>query len=221
VLLRLAYLTMTNTFAFIRLLPRSDHDKEIEILVLRHQLTILQRQVAKPVFTPSDRFVLSGLLHHVPMGALRHLTVLVRPDTIMRWHRDLLRHAGSTARFLIRDRDAMFTATFDAVLADASLQVVTIGVRIPRMNLIMERWIQTCRRELLDRTLIWNQRHLLHALREFETFYNGHRPHRALQKAAPLRPLPNPSSSQARITRLDIRRHDRLDGVLREYRNAA
>ncbi len=38
----------------------------------------------------------------------------------------------------------------------------------------MERWVQTCRHELLDRTLIWNQRHLLHALREFEHFYNEH-----------------------------------------------
>jgi hypothetical protein len=113
--------------------------KEIEILVLRHQLTTLQRQVAKPVFTPSDRFVLPGLLHHVPMGALRHLTVLVRPDTIMRWHRNLLRHAGSAVRFLIRDRDATFPATFDAVLADAGLQVITTGVRIPRMDSIMER----------------------------------------------------------------------------------
>ncbi|WP_433441192.1 integrase core domain-containing protein [Nonomuraea sp. CA-141351] len=89
------------------------------------------------------------------------------------------------------------------------------------MNAIMERWIQTCRRELLDRTLIWNQRHLLHALREFETFYNGHRPHRALRQAAPLRPLPGPGADRAPITGLDIRRRDRLGGVLREYRHAA
>ena len=60
------------------------------------------------------------------------------------------------------------------------------------MNSIMERWVQTCRRELLDRTLIWNQRHLLHALREFEGFYNGHRPHQGIANARPLRPLPPP-----------------------------
>ncbi|WP_207934645.1 hypothetical protein [Actinomadura sp. KC06] len=42
------------------------------------------------------------------------------------------------------------------------------------MNAVMERWAQTSRRELLDRTLIWNQRHLLRALREYETFYNAH-----------------------------------------------
>ncbi|MFG6191799.1 integrase core domain-containing protein [Nonomuraea sp. JJY05] len=74
----------------------------------------------------------------------------------------------------------------------------------------MERWIQTCRRELLDRTLIRNQRHLLHALREFETFHNGHRPHRALRQAAPLRPLPGPGAGRAQIAQLDVCRHDRL-----------
>jgi hypothetical protein len=67
------------------------------------------------------------------------------------------------------------------------------------MNSIIERWIQTCRHELLDRTLIWNQRHLLHALREFESFYNGHRPHRALTHAAPLHTrCPNRSPRQPR-----------------------
>jgi putative transposase len=54
---------------------------------------------------------------------------------------------------------------------------VLSGVQMPRMNAVMERWVQTCRRELLDRTLIWNQAHPLHALREFEQFYNAHRPH--------------------------------------------
>jgi len=78
--------------------------------------------------------------------------------------------AGCRARFLIRDRDGKFPELFDAVLADAGIEVVLSGVRMPRMNSIMERWVQTCRRELLDRTLIWNQRHLLHALREFEGF---------------------------------------------------
>jgi hypothetical protein len=63
--------------------------------------------------------------------------------------------------------------------------------RSTRMNSMMERWIGSCRRELLDRTLVWNQRHLMIALREHEDFYNTHRPHRALKQAAPLRPLPD------------------------------
>ncbi|MER5914316.1 integrase core domain-containing protein, partial [Streptomyces sp. NPDC001982] len=107
-----------------------------------------------------------------------------------------------------------------ALLADAGLKAVTTGIRMPRMNSIMERWIQTCRRELLDRTLIWNQSHLLHALREFETFYNCHRPHRALGQAAPLRPLLEPISVPAQIRHLEVRRQDRLGGTLHEYQRA-
>ncbi|MGK4580391.1 integrase core domain-containing protein [Kitasatospora sp. HPMI-4] len=362
-LLRLAYLAVTNTFTLLRLLPMSDRDKDIEILALRHQLLVLQRQVGKPAFTDTDRAVLAGLLHHLPTDKLRRLLLLVRPDTILRWHRDLLkrRHAatctprrrgrpptvrsirtlvlrlarensswgyrrihgelaalgikvaastvweilrehgippaperdsttwadflrsqahallacdlfetrtltgsrlyvfaaiehatrrvrilgatayptadwvvqlgrnlvmdledaGSRARFLIRDRDSKFTAAFDAVLADAGLEIVKSGVRMPRMNSIMERWIQTCRRELLDRTLIWDQRHLLHTLREFESFYNGHRPHRALGQAAPLRPLPEPITEAGQIRHLEIHRRDRLGGTLHEYQHAA
>jgi putative transposase len=93
---------------------------------------------------------------------------------------------------LIRDRDGKYPALFDAVLADAGIEVVLTGVRMPRMNAIMERWVQTCRRELLDRTLIWNQRHLLHALRAFEAFFNEHRPHQGIANARPLNPLPPP-----------------------------
>ena len=84
-----------------------------------------------------------------------------------------LEDAGSRARFMIRDRDGKFPCLFDAILADAGIETVLSGVQMPRMNAIMERWVQTCRRELLDRTLIWNQAHLPHALREFEQFYNS------------------------------------------------
>ncbi|KAK1177022.1 hypothetical protein B7755_001865 [Streptomyces sp. NBS 14/10] len=79
-LLRLAYLTATNALAFLRLLPMSDRDKNIEILVLRHQPPVLQRQVGKPTLTDSDRAILAGLLHHLPKDRLRHLLLLVRPD---------------------------------------------------------------------------------------------------------------------------------------------
>jgi transposase InsO family protein len=87
-----------------------------------------------------------------------------------------LEDAGCRVRYLIRDRDGKYPALFDQILADAGIEVVRSGVRVPRMNAIMERWVRACRRELLDRTLVWNQRHLLHALREFEIFYNTHRP---------------------------------------------
>jgi putative transposase len=59
------------------------------------------------------------------------------------------------ARFMIRDRGSDFTAAFDAVLAGAGIRTVLCNVRTPRMNAIIERWINGCGRELLDRTLIW------------------------------------------------------------------
>jgi transposase InsO family protein len=132
-----------------------------------------------------------------------------------------LEDAQCRVRFMIRDRDGKFPALFDAVLADAGIEIVLTGVRIPRMNSIMERWVQTCRHELLDRTLIWNQAHLLHALREFEQFYNGHRPHQGIANARPLHPLPPPVANQAQITCHAIQRCPRLGGVLNEYRHAA
>ncbi|MFC6019874.1 integrase core domain-containing protein [Plantactinospora solaniradicis] len=89
------------------------------------------------------------------------------------------------------------------------------------MNSIMERWIQACRQELLDRTLIWNHVHLIHALREYEHHHNQHRPHRGIANARPLRPLPEPITGPATLTRLHVHRHDRLSGLLHEYKNTA
>ncbi|MEU2133984.1 integrase core domain-containing protein [Streptomyces sp. NPDC018352] len=88
------------------------------------------------------------------------------------------------------------------------------------MNSITERWVRTCRRELLDRTLIWNESHLRHALREFEQHYNQHRTHRTLQSAAPLRAVPQPLADD-RIEHLNVRRCDRLGGMVHEYRHAS
>jgi putative transposase len=366
VLLRLVYLSVTNVFGLLRLLPVSDRDKDAEILVLRHQITVLERQLGttRPWFSGSDRAFLAALLHRLPWDVVGRFRLLVRPETVLRWHRDLLarRHAarsrpgrpgrprtvrsirllvlrlarenpswgyrrihgelpglgikvaastvreilrqagidpapdrasttwasflrsqanallacdffetstvtgarlfvlaviehgtrrirvlgatphptaswvvqaarnlvmdledaGCRARFLIRDRDGKYPALFDAVLKDAGVEVVLSGVQMPRMNAVMERWVLTCRRELLNRTLLWNQRHLLHALREFEQFYNCHRPHQGIANARPLRALPSPIPAPDVDARLHIiRRRDRLGGILHEYQHAA
>ena len=364
-LVRLAYLAVSHAFAMARLLPVGEREKDIEILVLRHQIAVLQRQLgpARVRFAPEDRALLAALLAWLPRNRLSMQRLLVRPDTILRWHRDLVRRrhaalsrrkgpgrprtvasirrlvlrlarensgwgyrrihgelamlgikvaastvweilndagiepvperrsstwavflrsqaeailacdfletvalggqrqyvlaviehatrririlgatahptaawvtqaarnlvmdlqdAGATARYLIRDRDTKYPALFDQVLADAGIEVMLTGTRIPRINAIMERWVQTCRRELLDRTLIWNHAHLLHALRDFEIHYNSHRPHRALGQASPMRESPEPITEQARIVHLDVRRRDRLSGILHEYEHAA
>ncbi|WP_406164428.1 integrase core domain-containing protein [Streptomyces sp. NBC_00996] len=357
----MAYLGVTNAFALLRLLPMSNREKDIEILALRHQIDVLERQLSgqRVRFDVGDRALLAALIQGLPREALRR----IRLDTVLRWHRNLIarRHAagsrpkpggrprtvhsiralvlrlarenpnwgyrrlhgellvlgvkvaastvweilkdagidpaperasttwadflrsqadallacdffetvtltgarlyviaviehanrririlGATAhptaswvaqaaknlvmdledancnaRYLIRDRDGKFPQLFDAILQATGIAVVLSGIRIPRMNSIMERWVQTCRRELLNRTLIWNQSHLLHALREFETFYNAHRPHQGLANASPLHPLPKAIDDPERIERLDIRRRVRLGGTLHEYAHAA
>jgi hypothetical protein len=102
VLLRLAYLTVTNTFTVLRLLPLGDRDKDIEILALRHQIAVLERQLGgkKVRFTAPDRAILAAMLHRVRPAVLHRLRLLVRPDTVLRWHRDLLagRHASRSKR---------------------------------------------------------------------------------------------------------------------------
>lgn len=132
-----------------------------------------------------------------------------------------LQDIGATVTHLIRDRDSKYARAFDAVFEAEGIEIVTTGIRVPRMNSITERWVQTCRHELLDRTLIWNRAHLLHVLREFESFYNRHRPHRTLHSAAPLRRVPELITEPDRLDRLDIHRRDRLGGILHEYTNAA
>jgi transposase len=97
VLLRLPYLALTSMFTLIRLLPMSDRDKEAEILALRHQLAVLQRLLGKPKLTWADRALLAALLQPLPRVQLRRLPLIVTPDTVLRWHRDLLRGRHATA----------------------------------------------------------------------------------------------------------------------------
>jgi putative transposase len=100
VLARLAYLGVTNVFALLRLLPGSDRDKDAGILALRHQIMVLERQLdkARPRFSLADRAFLGALLHRLPRDVLGRFRLLIRPETMLRWHRDLLarRHAASS-----------------------------------------------------------------------------------------------------------------------------
>jgi putative transposase len=355
--LRFVFLLITQVFRWLRLTRREDAWKTAEILILRHQVAILQRhQALRPKLTWADRALLATLLGVIPRARRQWLRLLVAPDTIMRWHRDIVRRrwaarsrrgrsgrpatrrnikalvlrlarekpewgyrrihgelaglgvkvAASTVweilktngigpsrrgsrptwsqflrsqaeailacdfftvdlldgtqayvsaiiehatrririlgvtqhptgawtaqqarnlimdlgeqahrvKFVIRDRGSNFTATFDAVLAGAEIRTVLCNVRTPRMNAIAERWIGGCRRELLDRTLVWNQHHLRRILREYETHHNQHRPHRSLHGAAPLKPLPEPVD----LEQHRVRRHTRVGGQINEYR---
>ncbi|MEV7864377.1 integrase, partial [Streptomyces hirsutus] len=91
-LLRPAYLGMTNAFAMLRLLPMSDREKDVEILALRHQIAVLERHLdgQRVRFDAGDRAFLASLLQGVPREVLRRMRLLVRPDTVLRRHYDLI-----------------------------------------------------------------------------------------------------------------------------------
>ena len=89
-LLGLARLSVTDAFALLRLLPMSDRDKDVEILVLRHQITILERRLGRvrPRLSSTDRAFLAALLHRLPLRTLRRLQLPVRPETVLRLARE-------------------------------------------------------------------------------------------------------------------------------------
>jgi len=360
--LRFVFLLITRLAAWLRLARREETWKTAEILILRHQLAVLQRQrqrPRRPRLSWADPALLAALLGVIPKARRHRLRLLVTPDTIMRWHRDIARRrraarsmrgktgrpatrrnirtlalrlarenpgwsyrrihgelaglgvrvSASTAweilknagidpaprrtgpawsqflrsqaeailacdfftaelldgthayvlaviehatrririlgvtlhptgawtaqqarnlimdlgeqahqiKFMIRDRGSNFTAAFDAVLADADIRTVLCSIQAPRMNAIAERWIGGCRRELLDRILIWNQARLRRILREYETHHNQHRPHRSLHAAAPLTPLPEPVD----LDQYRVRRQTRVGGLINGYRLVA
>jgi hypothetical protein len=119
---------------------------------------------------------------------------------------------------MIHDRDASLTAAFDSVFQAAGIRVIRTAVQAPRMNSVMERWVGSCRCELLDRTLGWNQRHLTIVLHEYGGFCNMHRPHRTLNQTALLRPLPG---GVIDLDQFRVQRHDCAGGVIHEYRLVA
>ena len=133
--------------------------------------------------------------------------------------RNLLMDLGDRAadfRFLVRDRAGQFTASFDAVLADAGIQAVKIPPRSPCANAYAERFVLTARTEVTDRMLIFGQRHLRTILAEYEAHYNGQRPHRSHQ----LRP-PRPDHPVADLSQERIKRRAVLGGPINDYERTA
>ena len=122
------------------------------------------------------------------------------------------------SRALVRDRGSQFIDTFDEIFRTEGLKILRTPVRVPVANALAERWIGTLRRELLDRTIIWNQRQLEHLVTDYIDHYNAYRPHRSLNQRppAPTQP-PNANGHQ----QLRIVRATRCGGLINEYRRAA
>jgi hypothetical protein len=133
------------------------------------------------------------------------------------WH---LAERSRVVKFLIRDRDTKFTASFDDVFCTEGARVIKTPVRSPRANAIAERFVGSVRRECLDRVLILGRRHLEQVLVEYLAHYNEHRLHRALDQRAPetLGPAPDPISEP---DPLQLRRNEVLGGIIHEYRLVA
>jgi transposase InsO family protein len=143
-------------------------------------------------------------------------------DWVAQAARNLMMDLGERAcrfRFLIRDRDAKFTAVFDAVFAAAGVTPVRIPPRAPRANAYAERWVRTIRTECLDWTLIWNRRQLQRVLASYLEHYNTARPHRGIGLDVPV-PAPATTGTAlpggGRVERLDV-----LGGLIHDYRRAA
>jgi len=301
---------------------RGDGANEIEILVLRHQVAVLRRQVTRADLEPTDRAVLAALSRLVPRprwssvagrirrlaqdnpswgyrrihGELVGLGYQVSASTVWKilnaagvdpaprrggptWTQFLTSQAkailacdflhvdsvllkriyvlfameiatrrvhvlGATAnptgawvtqqarnlvmdlgeracdfKFLIRDRDAKFAGSFDAVFTAEGIRVVRTPPRAPRANAYAERWIRSARRECLDHVLVHGERHLLAVLGQYVTHYNRHRPHQARQQLAPMADTaPTPIIN---LTAVRVRRRAILNGLINEYRQVA
>ncbi|MCP4959589.1 MAG: transposase [Actinomycetia bacterium] len=343
-------------FARLGLLIVSGDDRTAEILALRHQIRVLQRQVTKPRFTPSDRAVLAVLAKAFDRRRLHEVLLIVKPATVIGWHRRLVARrwtyphktkrtgrrptpaelkqlvlrldsenptwgyrrihgeilrlghkiaastvwkilrdegrdptpnrtgpswsefiasqakamiatdfftvdsvmlrrywviffievetrrvhlAGITTnpdgpwttqaarnllhdwahktRFVIRDRGSQYTRSFDAVFAAIEADVIPTPPGAPRANAFAERWVRSVRHELLDRTLIWNQRQLRQLLNEYIAHYNAHRPHQGIEQRAPDDTEPaEPVELGRPVTRTPV-----CGGLINQYRRAA
>lgn len=123
-------------------------------------------------------------------------------------------------KFLIRDRDAKFSRSFDEVFRADGIRIVKTPIRAPRANAVCERVIGTLRRECLDRILILGRRHLEAVLAEYARHLNDHRPRHSLGQRCP-RSSGEPPTALADIDPRRLRRTDLLGGLIHEYRMAA
>ena len=124
------------------------------------------------------------------------------------------------ARALLRDRASQFVNDFDEIFCSEGLKILKTPVHAPVANAFAERWIGSLRRELLDRTIIWNQRQLQRLVIDYIAHYNFHRPHRSLNQRPPRHATPDNNTTDHPLP-LRLVRTTRCDGLINEYKHAA
>ena len=122
-------------------------------------------------------------------------------------------------RLVLRDHDAKFSRSFDAVFCSEGAEVLLTPVQTPNANAYAERWIRTVRAKCLDWLLIVGRGHLEQVLRVYIEHYNAHRPHRALGLQPPDPAVGPALSSKDQLAQ--VHRRDLLGGLVHEYRRAA
>ena len=146
-------------------------------------------------------YVLFFIEHGTRRVHLAGITASPTGPWVTQQARNLLMDPGdpaSTLKFLIRDREAKFTAAFDAVFAAIGVRIIKAPVQAPRANAIAERWMGSARRDCPDRMLITGERHLRLALGEYADHDNTHRPHRTLKQYPPAESCGSVPSASAR-----------------------
>jgi transposase InsO family protein len=123
-------------------------------------------------------------------------------------------------KFLIRDRDAKFTAGFDEVICSEGIRIIRTPIQAPRANAFAERFDGTIRRGCLDRILIFGRRHLEGVVHQYVEHYNSHRPHRSLGQLPPQPKVVAPPGLE-NVDPSRLERTDRIGGLIHEYRLVA
>jgi len=179
-----------------------------EVLALRRQVQVLERQIKRVRWEPGDRMILAALRERLPRSAWADL--LVQPETVLGWHRELVRRRWAAYRG--RPRTGRLPLAEDAVFEGEGARVILTPLMAPRANAHAERWVGSARRECLDWMLIVSQRHLEAVLGEYCAHYNDERPHRSCG----LRP-PAARGEPIRRPGATIRGRARLGGLLSDY----
>jgi transposase InsO family protein len=139
-----------------------------------------------------------------------------------------LADADITLKFLVRDRDTKYVASFDEVFKAEGIQILKTPFRTPNANAYAERFVRTVRSECLDHLLVLNEAHLERVLRSYARHYNGRRPHQGIaqeipESTDPLAVVPTSVAGHRCLSHNSgrIRRYDRLGGLIHEYERAS